>query len=165
MAFDPNSLETIIEPICRAHGVELVDIRYGREPGGAVLRVFIDRDRPAGVPMNEGGVSLEDCTNVSRDLSTALDVQDAISQKYRLEVSSPGIERPLVRVPHFEKFSGHEARISTKAPIGDRKSFEGLLRGVEGETILLEVSGAVVRLPFSEIAKANLVHRWTKSRK
>src|SRR5689334_12618316 len=99
-----SRLEALAAPVCAAHGVELVDIRFNREPGGAVLRVFIDRERPEGTA---GGVSLEDCQGVSRDLSTALDVdEDLIAGAYRLEVSSPGVERPLVKARDFERYAG-----------------------------------------------------------
>ena len=155
------SLEQLIDPICRAHGVELVDVRYLREPGGAVIRVIIDRDQPE-VEMGSG-VSLEDCTGVSRDVSTALDVHDDIlpSGGYRLEVSSPGLERPLVKLSDFERFSGREVKVRTRTPIGKQRRFHGLLLGVEGTNIELNQDGQVLSIPHEDIAKANLVYRFS----
>src|SRR5688500_2588802 len=128
MKTDPKNerLEAIAAPVCKAHGVEIVDCSFGREPGGAVVRVLIDR---AGA-----GVSLADCQNVSRDLSTALDVEGQdIPGPYRLEVSSPGLDRPLVKKHDFEKFAGKEIKLQTRIPVGDRRNFRGTLLGVEGE--------------------------------
>ncbi|MBW2404104.1 MAG: ribosome maturation factor RimP [Deltaproteobacteria bacterium] len=112
-----NALEPLIDPICRAHGVELVVVRCLREPAGVVIRVIIDRDSP-GAEVGSG-ISLEDCTGVSRDVSTSLDVHDDLfpSGGYRLEVSSPGLARPLVKLSDFERFSGREVEVRTRAPI------------------------------------------------
>ena len=155
------SLEHIIDPICRAHGVELVDVRYLREPRGAVIRVIIDRERPE-VEVGSA-VSLEDCTAVSRDVSTALDVHDDVlpSGAYRLEVSSPGLERPLVRLRDFERFCGREVKLRTRAPIDKRRRFHGkLLRVVDGK-IELNQDGRVLLIPHEDIAQANLVYRFS----
>jgi ribosome maturation factor RimP len=157
-------LEAIAAPVCRAHGVELVDVSFGREPGGAVVRVLIDRPVDAGGQVRSA-VSLADCQSVSRDLSTALDVdEDAMPGPYRLEVSSPGVDRPLVKLADFERFTGQEIKLQTKAPIGDRRKFNGKLLGVvreeTGETIRLEQDGKPVTIPFNEVTRANLVFRF-----
>lgn len=157
-----SSLEQLIDPICRAHGVDLVDVRYLREPGGAVVRVIIDRDVP-GLDVGSG-VSLEDCTAVSRDASAALDVHDDVlpSGGYRLEVSSPGLERPLVKLSDFERFSGREIKVRTRTPIERRRRFHGKLIGVVEESIELEQDGQVLVIPHEDIAQANLVYRFSK---
>jgi ribosome maturation factor RimP len=156
-----RSLEQLIDPICRAHGVELVDVRYLREPGGAVIRVIIDREVP-GLEVGSG-VSLEDCTAVSRDASTALDVHDDVlpSGGYRLEVSSPGLERPLVKLSDFERFAGREVKVKTRTPIDKQRRFRGRLVGVVDDSIELEEGDKVVHIPHEDIAQANLVYRFS----
>ena len=154
-------LETLIDPICRANGVELVDVRYQREQSGAVIRVIIDRERS---DREDGsGVSLDDCTAVSRDASTVLDVHEDVlpSGAYRLEVSSPGLERPLVKLSDFQRFSGREVRVRTRTPIGRRRRFRGTLLGVFDRDIEIDQDGRAVRIPHADIAQANLVYRFT----
>ncbi len=157
-----HALEQLIEPICHAHGVELVDVRYLREPRGAVIRVIIDREVP-GVEVGSG-VSLEDCTGVSRDVSTSLDVhQDLLpSSSFRLEVSSPGLERPLVKLADFERFSGREVKLKTQTPIERQRRFRGKLLRVVDKSIELDQDGKVLLIPHAEIAQANLVYRFSK---
>lgn len=156
-----KTLEQLIDPICRVHGVELVDARYLREPAGAVIRVIIDREAPG---MEAGsGVSLEDCTAVSRDVSAALDVHDGLLPlgAYRLEVTSPGLERPLVKLADFARFSGREVKLRTRAPIERRRHFRGLLLGVVDQSIELDQDGRVLLIPHADIAHANLVYRFS----
>jgi ribosome maturation factor RimP len=155
------SLIQLIDPICRAHGVELVDVRHLREPGGAVVRIVIDRDVP-GLEVGSG-VSLEDCTAVSRDTSTALDVHEDLmpSGGYRLEVSSPGLERPLVRLTDFDRFSGREIKVRARTPIEGQRRFRGTLRGVVDQSIELDQDGRVFSIPHADIAQANLVYRFS----
>lgn len=157
-----SSLEQLIDPICRAHAVEMVDVRYLREPGGAVIRVIIDRDVP-GLDIGSG-VSLEDCTAVSRDVSTALDVHDDVlpSGSFRLEVSSPGLERPLVKLSDFERFSGREVKVRTRTPIDRQRRFHGKLLRVVDRSIELDQDGKVLLIPHEDIAQANLVYRFSK---
>ena len=155
------SLEQLIDPICRAHGVELVDVRYLREPKGAVIRVIIDREVP-GLEVGSG-VSLEDCTAVSRDVSTSLDVhEDRLpSGGFRLEVSSPGLERPLVKLRDFERFAGREVKLRTQTPIERQRRFHGKLLRVVDENIELDQDGKVLLIPHADIAQANLVYRFS----
>lgn len=157
-----DSLEQLIAPICRAHGVDLVDVRYLREPGGAVIRVIIDRPLPG--PEVGSGVSLEDCTAVSRDVSTTLDVHDESLPPggYRLEVSSPGLERPLVKLADFERFAGHEVRVRTRTAIERQRRFHGRLLRVVDRSIELDQDGRVLLIPHEDIAQANLVYRFSK---
>lgn len=154
-------MQHLIEPICLAHGVELVDVRYLREPKGAVIRVIIDRD-VAGLEVGSG-VSLEDCTAVSRDVSTSLDVHEDVlpSGAFRLEVSSPGLERPLVKLSDFERFSGHEVKVKTQTPIERQRRFRGTLLRVVDQSIELDQDGKVLLIPHAEIARANLVYRFS----
>jgi ribosome maturation factor RimP len=133
-----------------------------REPKGSVIRVIIDRDVP-GLEIGSG-VSLEDCTAVSRDLSTALDVHDDFLPSggaYRLEVSSPGLERPLVKLADFERFSGREVKLRTQSPIERRRRFRGTLLRVVDQSIELDQDGKVLLIPHAEIAEANLVYRFS----
>jgi ribosome maturation factor RimP len=157
-----STLEQLIDPICRAHGVDLVDVRYLREPGGAVIRVIIDR-QVANLEVGSG-VSLEDCTAVSRDVSTALDVHDdrLPSGAYRLEVSSPGLERPLVKLADFERFSGREVKVRTRTAIEKQRRFRGTLLGVVDSSVRLDQDGRVILIPHEDIAQANLVYRFSK---
>lgn len=179
-----NALTAVIEPVCVAHGVELVDVSVSREPGGAVLRVLIDRERPElagpqaaaeGAPPQPGsGVSLTDCQDVSRDLSVALDVNESVAPKirYRLEVSSPGLDRPLTRRRDFERYVGHEVRVQTRLPLagdasseaGARRKFNGVLRGLEGDNVKVIDGAAVFDIPLGAIAKANLVFKFAEKR-
>jgi ribosome maturation factor RimP len=156
-----TALEQLIEPICRAHGVELVEVRFLREPKGAVIRVIIDREVP-GVEVGSG-VSLEDCTGVSRDVSTSLDVHEDLlpSGAFRLEVSSPGLERPLVKLADFERFSGREVKLRTQTPIERQRRFRGKLLRVVDQSIELDQDGKVLLIPHADIAQANLVYRFS----
>ncbi len=167
----PAALEAVVQPICRALGLELIDVRIAREPGGAVLRILIDRERPPGAPLHEGGVSLDDCTDVSRDLSTALDVSDEgsrgpLSGRYRLEVSSPGVDRPLVKLADFARFVGETVKLSTRTPVatpaGERRKLQGTLLGVSGTQVRVSQDGHEVLVPHAGIVKANLVFDWTR---
>lgn len=168
---DRPRIETVVEPICRAHGVELVDVVYAREPGGAVLRLLIDRERPEPGTRPGSAVTLEDCKAVSRDVSTALDVhEDALpSARYRLEVGSPGLDRPLVKARDFERFTGSEAKVQTRCEVAGqdpaRRRFSGTLRGLAevagGPAVHLEDAGRTVSIPLSAIQKAHLVPRFT----
>ncbi|MGB5810399.1 MAG: ribosome maturation factor RimP [Polyangiales bacterium] len=157
-----ETLVALIDPICHAHSVDLVDVRYLREPAGAVIRVIIDR-APQG-DLDGSGVSLDDCTHVSRDVSTTLDVHDdqLPNGAYRLEVSSPGLERPLVRLADFERFAGRDIKLKTRAAIERQKRFQGKLVGVRDGVIELDQAGTVLNIPHDEIAQATLVYRFSK---
>ena len=125
-----------------------------------VLQVLIERpDQPAG----HSGVSLDDCQAVTRDLLTVLDVEeDGIMPReaYRLEVGSPGLERPLFSRRDFERFSGREVQLRMSRPVAGRRRFQGVLRGVDGDAVKLNVSGEDLSVPLAEIAKANLIYRF-----
>ncbi|MAQ15550.1 MAG: ribosome maturation factor RimP [Sandaracinus sp.] len=151
----------LAEPICAMHDVELVEVRVVRGRGGTTFQIVIDRDRPESDPTPGSGVGLEHCTAVSRDLGTALDMhEDEMPNRYNLEVSSPGLERPLTKPEHFERFSGREVQIKTHEKVGSRRKFSGQLLGVEGDAALVEQDGEPIRIPFEAIARATLVHRF-----
>ncbi len=150
-------LREIVDTVCLAHGLELVDARFVTDRG-AVLRVLIER--PGTV--DGSGVTLSDCQAVSRDLSTALDVEDAPTPggAYRLEVSSPGVERPLFGARDYERFAGREVKLQTQSPHGGRRRFTGILEGIEGDLVTLTIDGERVSLPHGDITKAHLVFRF-----
>jgi len=150
--------EALVEPLVRAEGLELIELEYVREPGGWVLRLFVDR--PGRDPMSkEGGVGLEECARVSHAVETALEVEDLVPHAYSLEVSSPGINRPLRRPEHFAKVVGQRVKVKTYGPLGQppRKSFSGVLlqSGASDITVQVEGGGAF-HIPLRDIAKANL---------
>jgi ribosome maturation factor RimP len=160
-------LISIVEPVCIAAGYELVDLRFVLEQGGWTLRVAIDRPLdehtdPDEVPSDR--VDLIHCEQLSRDLSAVLDVEDPIPQAFNLEVSSPGIDRPLRTAAHFAHFAGSEAKIQLATPLqlptGERRNFKGILGGVDGGDVLIECDGAPFRLPLADIDHAKLVPDW-----
>lgn len=150
MARDPIAeIERLIEPAIDAAGYDLVRVHLfgGRRPR---LQVMAERkDRRA--------VTVEDCAAVSRLISPILDVDDPIAGEYELEVSSPGIDRPLVRPADFDRFKGFEAKVETEAAIDGRRRFRGLLRGLDGGRVVIECDGDAIALPFDEIRQAALV--------
>ena len=154
-----HKLIEIIEPAVAAAGVELVDLRFVLEQGGWTLRVQIDR------PVAEGGqVDLHACEDMSRELSAVLDVEDPIPQAYSLEVSSPGIDRPLRTPAHFAHFAGSEAKIQLAVPLhtegGERRNFKGVLRGMIDDKVSIECDGKPFLLPIADIDHAKLVPDW-----
>jgi ribosome maturation factor RimP len=136
------------EPLCEAEGMELVLVEYIRESGGRVLRLYIDKP---------GGISLDDCSWISRQVGDYLDANLEEIGPYRLEVSSPGFERPLGKVTDYDRFSGRKAKITTAAPRQGRKNFTGFLVGVIDGAVAMEVDGKTVSIPLAEIRKARLV--------
>jgi len=142
-------LKRSLLPVLSSLGVELVDLEYRRERRGWVLRLYIDR---------EGGVSLQDCQRVSEHVGDILDVEDLIDHPYSLEVSSPGLDRPLVKETDFERFAGRTVKISTREPVGNRSNFRGRLMGVDNHQVRIQLEeGEVLHLPAESIAKARLV--------
>ncbi|HEB49825.1 MAG TPA: ribosome maturation factor RimP [Desulfobulbus sp.] len=142
-----STIQEFAEPVLAERGLELVEIQFRPEAHGWVLRLFIDK---------EGGVTIDDCADVSREISAYLEVEDLIEHSYHLEVSSPGLERPLRRREDFERFSGRKARIKLKEPQGEQRVFVGTLAGVENETVLLLVDGREQRFALNGIARARL---------
>ncbi len=167
-------LWNFIEPYARGAGFDLVELQWGREGGGWALRVFIDRPyRPDDGPRLPGatgtdplfeqpGVGFEDCERVSRDLSAALDVADLIPHGYALEVSSPGLERPLRREQDFRRFAGVEVKVRTTEPVEGRRNFSGTLAGAEAGVVEVECDGHRYRVPIDLVARANVVPNWAE---
>jgi ribosome maturation factor RimP len=144
---DTERLEEVCGETLAALGFELVAVDFGRGPGGFVLRVYID---------GPGGVTIDDCARASRDLSAALDVADVIDRSYSLEVSSPGLDRPLVRERDFVRFAGKRARLRTREPIEGRRNFSGTLRGVAEGRVAIECDGHTYAVPLEGVVKAHL---------
>jgi ribosome maturation factor RimP len=147
----------LAEPLVVAEGLELVDLEYVRDPGGWILRVFIDKPG--------GRVGLEECSQVSHALNPALDVEDFIPTEYSLEVSSPGLNRPLRKPAHYRRVVGQTVKVKTFGPVGQpaRKNFTGVLQDVSEEAITVAVEGAgPYRILFRDIAKANLEFEFAK---
>jgi ribosome maturation factor RimP len=136
-------------------GLEIWDIQSRRETTGHVVRVFIDRPGPAATP--EESVSVEDCEQVNREMSTILDVEDPLPFTYTLEVSSPGLDRPLRDPADYGRFAGRLAKVVVREAVDNQKAFEGRLRGVdEGHVLLEALNGRMHRLPLRLIARGRL---------
>jgi ribosome maturation factor RimP len=149
---DVDKLSQLIEPVVAGQGYELVDVEWKNESGW-ILRVFIDK--PA------SGVSLDDCAAVSRELSAVLDVEDAIGPAYSLEVSSPGLNRPLKKESDFARFIGKKAKIRTRHPVGEaRRNFSGTLVAVAEGKVKIDVGDQVCEVPVADVEKANLVYEF-----
>jgi len=141
------AVESFAGPVLDDMGLELVEIQFRRESGGWILRLFIDR---------EGGVNVDDCASVSRQISAYLEVEDLIDHAYNLEVSSPGLERPLKRKEDFIRFSGRKARIKLKEPVDGQRVFIGLLGPVDGNTITLDIDGQQMEIDLDAVTRARL---------
>ena len=145
-----ESVRRIAGPLAAREGLELVDAEIGGSGGRQTLRLFIDK---------AGGVSLEDCSSVSHAVSAALDVEDPIAGAYDLEVSSPGLDRPLRTPEHFEKFKGSKVRVKTFGPVAEcenRKTFVGQLLGISEGKVMVDVDGKVFQVPHAQVSKANV---------
>ena len=142
-------MTAIVRTAVEALGYELVGVEYlSRAKAGHLLRVYID---------SEQGVGLDDCERVSHQVSGVLDVEDPISGEYALEVSSPGLDRPLFELAHFERFVGRLARVKLHAAQDGRSNYKGVIQTVTDDDVVMQVEGQPVRLPFAQIASARLV--------
>ena len=150
-----EQIRTSAERVAAARGLEVWDIQSRREATGHVVRIFIDRPGPAATP--EESVSVEDCEQVNRELSTILDIEDPLPYAYVLEVSSPGLDRPLRGAGDYVRFSGRLAKVVVSEAVDNQKAFEGRLRGVEDDAVVLEASnGRKHRLPLRLITRGRL---------
>jgi ribosome maturation factor RimP len=144
----------IVEPVLEGIGFRLVRVKVSAQ-NGTTLQIMAERP--------DGTMNVDGCEAVSRAVSPVLDLEDPISQAYNLEVSSPGIDRPLVRRSDFERWAGHEAKIELEPPLDGRKRFRGIIRSVEGDDVLVELPDAknpeerLARLPLDSVADARLV--------
>ena len=152
MASIHERLESLLSPVAASLGCELWGLDYSPQgKDGAVLRLYIDKPE---------GVAVEDCEAVSRQASSVLDVEDPIKSEYTLEVSSPGMDRPLYKLKQFEISVGEIAQVRLRVAFEGRRNFKGLLKGVEGDEVVLEIEGEEFLLPFELIDKANIIPRF-----
>lgn len=149
-------LEQLLEPSVRAMGCELLGIEYRPHVHGGLLRLYIDKP---------GGVLVDDCERVSHQVSGLLDVEDVIPGQYTLEVSSPGLDRPLFKLDQYPGHIGAQVRITTAMPIDGRRKFRGELKRVIDSQIVVEVDGVEVEISFAAISKARLVPEFETGRK
>lgn len=145
-------IDGLLRPSLAAMAYELVQVRLIEKPSGLTLQIMAERN-------DKVNMTVEDCSQISHTVSALLDVEDPISDAYELEVSSPGVDRPLVRMSDYTDFAGHEAKVETAHMIEGRKRWRGTLRGVDAEDILLQLPDAaeVSRIPFSAVSHAKLV--------
>ena len=143
-----KKLKDIVEPICEKYSYELVDLEYRREPHGWVLRVYIDK---------VGGVTVEDCAYISEKISKELDIKDPIPHSYILEVSSPGLDRPLKRKRDFERHIGEKVNITLLEEIEGKKKVEGKIFKVDEKNVTLKVDDSLMVIPIEKIKKALLI--------
>ena len=150
-----EQIRAIAERVAASRGLTVWEIQSRRESSGHVVRVFIDRPGPAATP--EDSVSIEDCEQVNREMSTILDVEDPLPFAYTLEVSSPGLDRPLRDGDDYRRFAGRLAKVVVSEAVDNQKAFEGRLRGVDGSDVLLEApNGRMHRLPLGLITRGRL---------
>ncbi len=150
-----NEISALLAPTVGSLGLELLGVEYLPAPGGAVLRLYIDLPEGA-----ERQVGIEDCEAVSREVSAQLDVEDPISGHYTLEVSSPGVDRPLFTPAQFARFAGEEVKLGLKLPQDGRRKLQGRILRVHGDDIVLQVDGAESTVAMENIDKARLVPDW-----
>lgn len=144
-----DRVREIAERVATSEGLELVEVEFLSRGPKAVLRIFLDKP---------GGITLSDCQMVSEQVGAILDVEDLIEQSYTLEVSSPGLDRKLLKPADYQRFAGRRVKVLLKAPREGRRRFRGKLLGLENETVQVETDeGQVVSIAYDEIAKANLV--------
>lgn len=143
----------LFEPVVVDMGYELIEIEYHPNLNYGVLRLYIDKD---------SGILVEDCSAVSRQISAVLDVEDPVPGQYSLEVSSPGMDRPLRKLDDFQRFTGEVAKIKTSMPFEGQRNFKGIITGVEDDLVIIECENKEVRLPVTAIDKARLVPDFDK---
>ncbi len=148
-------IRAIAKRVAGDRGLEIFDVQIRRESIGQVLRVFLDRPGPSATP--EDSVSIEDCEYVSREMGAILDVEDVLAGRYTLEVSSPGLDRPLRHADDYRRFAGRLAKVVVAEPVDNQTAFAGRLRGVEDEAVVLEAQGGRLHhLPLRLITRGRL---------
>ncbi len=141
-------LNNLVQPLVEDLGYEFVGLEHNSNPKQSVLRVYIDQP---------GGVDVDDCGRVSRELAALLDVEDPIPGHYNLEVSSPGLDRPLFTPKQYADFVGSLVRVNTFAPVDGRRKYKGIILAADDDVISLEQDGEAVEIEFSNVAKGRLV--------
>jgi ribosome maturation factor RimP len=140
-------VEDLAEPLLESEGFALIDVEYRRERNGRTLLVIIDK---------EEGVTLDDCVNVSSQLGDLLDAKSEVLGPYNMEVSSPGLDRPLTKLKHFEYFKGRQVLIRTRSPVAGALDLRGVLMGMSNGVVTLEAKGQAVSVPYDDIREARL---------
>ena len=148
MAIKNAALHALIEPVATAMGFELWGIDHLSQGKHSRLVIYID---------HEDGISVDDCADVSRQVSAVLDVEDPLPGEYRLEVSSPGMDRPLFTLDQFARYAGNVVAVKLRLPFDGRRKFQGLLAGVEGDEVLLQIDGEEYCFPIEGIDQARVV--------
>lgn len=148
MAGKQSQLGALIEPIVESLGYYLWGIEFISRGQESLLRVYIDADN---------GISLDDCEKVSRQVSAVMDVEDPIADEYTLEVSSPGLARPLFHLEQYEKMVGHKVNVRLRVPLEGRRNFRGIIKGTENQEVIIEADGHELLLPIECIDKAQVV--------
>ncbi|ATJ81169.1 ribosome maturation factor RimP [Halomonas beimenensis] len=148
MATKDAALHALIEPVVSSMGFELWGIDYLSQGKHSRLVIYID---------HEEGVSVDDCADVSRQVSAVFDVEDPIAGEYRLEVSSPGMDRPLFTLDQFARYAGHQVAVKLRVPFDGRRKFQGLLAGVEGDEVLVRLGDEEYCFPIESIDQARVV--------
>jgi ribosome maturation factor RimP len=156
-----QDVRALAERVAQTYGLEIFDLQFRREAAGWVLRVTIDRagaaDTRARPGSPEDSVGVDDCRHVSTDLSALLDVEDTIDRAYTLEVSSPGLDRPLRHAGDYDRFRGRLAQLVTAEPVEGQTHFRGRLQGIDaGDVVLSYESGRLVRVPLAAVSRARL---------
>ncbi len=151
MAIKEAALHAMVEPVVTAMGFELWGIDFLSHGKHSRLVIYID---------HENGVSVGDCADISRQVSAIFDVEDPVRGEYRLEVSSPGMDRPLYTLDQFDRYRGHDVALKLRTPFEGRRKFQGLLAGVEGDEVLLQVEGEEYCFPIDSIDQAQVVPRF-----
>jgi ribosome maturation factor RimP len=146
---DSDGLEALFEPIVQGLGFDLWGVQLRSSENHAHVKIFID---------HEDGITVDNCSDVSHQISGIMDVEDPISVAYTLEVSSPGLDRPLIRRKHFEKYLGKEIKVRLGWPVQERRNFLGTLTKLDEEDITMMVEGELVKFPFNAVKRANLIY-------
>jgi len=146
-----QKLTEMLRPAVAETGKELLGVEFISAGNNSVLRLFID---------HENGIDVDDCAEVSRQVGAILDVEDPISSEYSLEVSSPGVDRPLFELLHFQQVIGETVNVKLSMPLDGRRKFKGLLSAIENDTLIVEVDGIDYELVINNVDKANLVARF-----
>ena len=147
-----KDLSELFEPVVEAMGYEFVGVEFTGSSGHGTLCVYIDRSQ---------GVDVDDCASISHQISAILDVEEPIQQAFDLQVSSPGINRPLFKLIDYDRFAGENIKVKLNVGLIGRKNFKGILKGVvQSEFVQIEVDGEIFELPFLDIGKANLIARF-----
>lgn len=143
-----SGVASIVAPIVEEEGLDVLDIVWTVEHGRRILRILIDS--------GSGKVGVDDCARISRAIEDVIEIRGVIPQSYDLEVSSPGLNRPLIARKHFEMAAGQTIRVKTDVPIGGRSNYKGVLKRIEGDVFFIEIDKKEYAIPFDRVAKANL---------